>query len=134
MHDLHPRVAHILRCRLSRHALAALALMCAALAAAPSVGGQAPGEAPASGGALLYDTHCIACHSKEIHWRDRKLAIDWPSLAAQVRRWQKNTGLQWSDDEIEQVTRYLNRTIYRFPDQPSRQIGRARAVRMIENG
>jgi mono/diheme cytochrome c family protein len=104
-------------------AIVALALMCAALAAASSVRGQPPGAVPSSGGALLYETHCIACHSKEIHWRDRKLATDWTSLAAQVRRWQQNTGLQWSDDEIEQVTRYLNRTIYRFPDQASRQIG-----------
>ena len=39
-------------------------------------------------GELLYTTHCIACHSTQMHWRDQKLVTDWPSLKAQVRRWQ----------------------------------------------
>jgi mono/diheme cytochrome c family protein len=77
----------------------------------------------ASRGALLYETHCIACHDTHIHWRDRTLATDWASLSTQVRRWQANAGLNWTDDEINDVVRYLNAAIYRFPDQAPRQTG-----------
>ena len=63
---------------------------------------------------LLYSTHCIACHSREVHWRQKKLATDWASLIAQVRRWAGNAGLGWSDDEIADVAHYLNAVHYRF--------------------
>ncbi|MEO8302560.1 MAG: cytochrome c [Betaproteobacteria bacterium] len=76
-----------------------------------------------SRGALLYETHCIACHDAQVHWREDRLATDWASLSAQVRRWQANTGLQWTDDDIAAVVRYLNTTIYRFPDQAPKRIG-----------
>jgi mono/diheme cytochrome c family protein len=75
----------------------------------------------AADGALLYQTHCIGCHGTQIHWRDDRLAKDWTSLAAQVRRWQTNTGLHWSDEQIDAVARHLNDTIYHFPDHASRQ-------------
>ena len=68
----------------------------------------------ASRGELLYNTHCIACHTTEVHWRDQKLATDWASLVHQVRRWADNTGLAWSDEEVADVARYLNATYYRF--------------------
>jgi membrane peptidoglycan carboxypeptidase len=95
----------------------------AARDATPPPLAQSPTPPAASGGALLYQTHCIACHDKQIHWRDRKLARDWASLAAQVRRWQANIGLAWTNEEIDEVVRYLNRTIYRFPDEAPKQIG-----------
>jgi mono/diheme cytochrome c family protein len=68
----------------------------------------------ASRGELLYNTHCIACHTTEVHWREQKLATDWASLVHQVRRWAGNTGLAWSDEEIADVARYLNSNYYRF--------------------
>ena len=34
----------------------------------------------ASRGELLYSKHCIACHTAQVHWRDKKLATDWKSL------------------------------------------------------
>lgn len=80
---------------------------------------QAP--AATSRGALLYDTHCIACHDKQVHWRDGKLATDWTSLKVQVRRWAANIGLRWPDATVDEVVRYLNTTIYRFPDQAKKQ-------------
>ncbi len=66
-------------------------------------------------GELLYETHCVACHSTQIHWRNDKLAFDWDSLKFQVRRWQGNTGLAWSEVDIIDVSRYLNETIYKYP-------------------
>ena len=66
-------------------------------------------------GQLLYDTHCVGCHSQQVHWRDKRAARDWPGLRAQVVRWQANLGLDWSADEIEAVSRHLNARHYRYP-------------------
>ncbi len=66
-------------------------------------------------GELLYDTHCVTCHTMQIHWRNDRLAFDWDSLKFQVRRWQGNTGLAWSEADIIDVSRYLNETIYQYP-------------------
>ena len=71
-------------------------------------------------GSLLYETHCITCHTTQIHWRNDRLAYDWDSLKVQVRRWQDNAGLQWSESDITEVSRYLNETIYRHPTPADR--------------
>ena len=93
-------------------------LLLLSLAVAPPLPAQSP-----SRGELLYTTHCVACHTKEVHWRARRLATDWTSLADETRRWQRNVGLNWTDDEVEDVVRYLNSTIYRFPDKAPKQTG-----------
>jgi mono/diheme cytochrome c family protein len=85
---------------------------------AASLGAHA--QAP-SRGELLYGTHCVACHTSQIHWRDQRLARDWGTLKAQVRRFQDAAYLRWSDDDIEAVAHYLNDTIYRFPETQSRR-------------
>jgi mono/diheme cytochrome c family protein len=105
--------------RTPSHRLAAAALLVAAAAASAQ-----PPSAP-SRGQLLYATHCIACHSTQLHWRDQRQARDWDSLKAQVRRWQGNAGLGWSEDDVNEVARHLNDTIYRFA-QTSDRVGRAR--------
>ena len=93
------------------------------LVLAPTPHAQSTAVTPPSRGELLYATHCIACHSTSVHWRDRKLATDFAGLLAQVARWEKNTGLGWSSEDILEVTRYLNTTIYRFPDTAPQQKG-----------
>ena len=45
-----------------------------------------------------------------MHWRDKKLVTDWPSLKVQVRRWQGTAQLNWSDEDIDDVARFLNDT------------------------
>ncbi len=82
--------------------------------AAHSQSGVLPADTLARG-KLLYTTHCISCHSVEIHWRAKKLVSDWSALKAQVSRWQKSAGLGWSEDDVEQVGAYLNATYYHFP-------------------
>jgi hypothetical protein len=93
-------------------ALTCTVLTCS-LVAAPSAMAQSRGE-------LLYTTHCIACHTTEMHWRDRRAASNWPSLRDQVRRWQEAASLAWTDSEILDVARYLNETIYRFEQTADR--------------
>jgi mono/diheme cytochrome c family protein len=68
-------------------------------------------------GQQLYSTHCDSCHTSQVHWRDKRIAKDWKGLVAQVRRWQSNTGLQWSDAEILEVAGYLNARYYHFEEK-----------------
>jgi mono/diheme cytochrome c family protein len=103
-----------------RRTLLLLALL---LQAALPLRAQSPPISATSRGELLYTTHCIACHTTQVHWRDRRLVTDFASLVAQVARWQKNTGLDWSSEEILDVVRYLNAAIYRLPDPSPRQQG-----------
>ncbi len=103
----------------SRTRLQVIGTVMAALALAPSVQAQ-------TGGELLYSTHCIACHTTQMHWREKKLAVDWNSLKAQVQRWQATTGLGWKEDEILSVTRYLNDSFYQYPAQADQISLRAR--------
>jgi len=67
-----------------------------------------------SRGELLYTTHCIACHTTQVHWRDQRRATDRDSLREQVRLWQKRSSQSWSEEDIDEVTRYLDESIYRF--------------------
>jgi mono/diheme cytochrome c family protein len=82
----------------------------------------APGGAAwaQSRGELLYTTHCIACHSTQMHWREQRRATDLASLEQQVRLWQRRALLSWTDDDIAEVTRYLNESIYRFGQTTAR--------------
>jgi len=102
----------------------------AALAAFIAVGALLhglPAQAQ-SRGQLLYSTHCIACHTSQVHWRDRKLATDWNSLRTQVRHWQDVGALGWSEDDILDVTRYLNETFYGFEPTSDSQGAKAPAA------
>ncbi len=107
--------------------LQALVLACAtvaaqALAQAPPVI-QATPPPGMSQGELLYTTHCVGCHTTEIHWRDKKLVKDWRALIAQVGRWQANGNLNWGEEEIVAVAHYLNGTFYHFQEPEEKKIG-----------
>jgi len=94
-------------------------LLCQALVgAALALGGvgAAAQAAPTPGrGELLYDTHCRACHTEQVHWREKRAAVDWPRLKQEVQRWQAAARLAWSDADIVAVARHLNDTVYHLP-------------------
>jgi mono/diheme cytochrome c family protein len=97
-------------------------LLCGAATAALA---QAPAADPR--GELLYATHCVGCHTTQVHWRAKKLASDYATLLAQVARWQEVAKLGWSADDVDAVARYLNGLYYRFPVPERRTIGGAPA-------
>lgn len=86
--------------------LISLALLPATVTGADGDGGR---------GEMLYSNHCIACHTTQVHWREKRLATDWTTLEKQVRRWQRNTGLSWTDEDVASVARHLNNLYYHFP-------------------
>lgn len=89
------------------------AVMVAGLGGFGLVQAQTKGEP--TRGELLYSTHCIGCHSSQFHWRDKKLVENWVSLKSEVRRWQRTSGLGWSEEDVTDVARYLNALHYRLP-------------------
>jgi mono/diheme cytochrome c family protein len=99
---------------MARSTVAAVGLVLAVLSSGADA---APAQ---SRGELLYTTHCIACHSTQMHWRDQRRATDLDSLREQVRLWQGRAQLSWGEDDIAEVTRYLNQRIYRFGPAPAR--------------
>jgi hypothetical protein len=89
----------------------ALAAGCAAPAGAP----ESKPSADTLRGGDLYRTHCIACHTAQVHWRDKRLVRSWDDLLYQVSRWQRIAGQDWTRDEITDVAAYLNRAFYDVP-------------------
>ena len=65
-------------------------------------------------GELLYDTYCTSCHGSVMHVRERR-ARTMEEIARQVARWQSSLGLKWTDQEIADVARYLDRRFYKLP-------------------
>jgi mono/diheme cytochrome c family protein len=94
---------------------AVLAAGCAVSAiAADDKTTTAAAEGDAARGRLLYETHCVACHTTEAHWREKHLVKNQGDLVYQVTRWQKNAGQNWSSEEIGDVAAYLNATFYKL--------------------
>lgn len=88
----------------------------------PLLAQEASGAGP-SRGQLLYDAHCIQCHTTQMHWREARVARDWRSLREQVDNWQARIGERWTAEDVDAVARHLNATIYHYP-VPSEQAGR----------
>jgi len=66
-------------------------------------------------GGELYRAYCIACHTAQVHWREKSQVHSWTDLRYQVSRWQRISGQNWSREEIEDVAAYLNRLFYQAP-------------------
>ena len=94
--------------RLLLNCMASFAVLVAASAGAQDRSPQARGE-------ILYSTFCVACHTTQMHWRDKRIAHDMPGLRAQVFRWQANIGQKWDAGDVDAVANHLNRIYYKFP-------------------
>lgn len=74
--------------------------------------------ADAQRGAALYESRCGSCHSESVHGRQKRVAKDFTEVRGWVSRWNENLGLRWGDEEIDDVSVYLNNTYYRFSCPP----------------
>jgi mono/diheme cytochrome c family protein len=101
--------------RLIHNCLVGLLLSAYCTAFASEQPETAAADADVQRGRLLYETHCIACHTTQAHWRDKHIVSSWADLLYQVSRWQKNAGQDWSSEEINDVAAYLNETFYKMP-------------------
>jgi cytochrome c2 len=75
-----------------------------------------PGSAAdAQRGRLLYENHCMVCHTSVAHIRDDRRVVTPVELRGQVTRWSTHLELPWQAEERDDVTAYLNERYYRFP-------------------
>lgn len=83
----------------------------------------APGTALSdmANGEKLHSTTCISCHvsmfgddGSAIYTRANHRVKDLPGLKSQVTFCERNLGFTWFDDQIQDVTDYLNSTYYKF--------------------
>jgi hypothetical protein len=66
-------------------------------------------------GHALYQDNCLGCHKDEVMTRTDRRVKNLTQLDSQVRLCDANLNLQWMDDDIEAVAKFLNKNYYRFP-------------------
>ena len=74
--------------------------------------------ADAGRGAALYELRCGNCHSESVHGRSKRVATDFGEVRGWVSRWNESLGLRWGNEEIDDVSVYLNNTYYRYVCPP----------------
>jgi mono/diheme cytochrome c family protein len=95
---------------MKRHARLAAALVGLALTA--SMRGEAQ---DIERGRMLHENHCRMCHDSVAYKRGGHIAKNYEEVRAQATRWQMNTGLHWTPEDINNVTAYIVQRYYRFP-------------------
>lgn len=68
----------------------------------------------ANGKKLFTGSKCNQCHGTEVFTKPDRKVTTLPGLEAQVRRCDSNLNTNWFDDEIIDVTSYLNKQYYKF--------------------
>jgi mono/diheme cytochrome c family protein len=86
-------------------------LVIAVSATAPAPAGAADLER----GRMLHENHCRMCHDSIAYKRGNKIANSYAEIKAQVTRWQTNTGLHWSEADIDSVAAFVAKTYYKLP-------------------
>ena len=77
--------------------------------------------AHAEEGATLHAENCIACHAamtggegSVLYTREDRVVKSLDALTKQVNRCQSSLGLDWSNEKITAVQKFLNATFYKF--------------------
>ena len=65
-------------------------------------------------GKALYEMRCGECHSESVHGRQKRAALNYSDIRAWVSRWNLELGGAWGNDEITDVTAYLNERFYSY--------------------
>jgi mono/diheme cytochrome c family protein len=66
-------------------------------------------------GQSLHENHCRMCHDSIAYKRGEKIAKNYDEVRAQVVRWETNTGLHWSPEDVDNVAAYLASRYYKYP-------------------
>ncbi|MEN8206257.1 MAG: cytochrome c [Pseudomonadota bacterium] len=65
-------------------------------------------------GKKLQQKNCMSCHDDGMYTRENRFIKKESSLRTQVQRCESTLGLKWFEEEIDDVTAYLNKTFYHF--------------------
>jgi len=66
-------------------------------------------------GLMLYETQCTGCHDSVFHLIGPRNAQTYAEVLVEVARWAKTIETEWTDEEIADVTGYLNTKFYKYP-------------------
>jgi mono/diheme cytochrome c family protein len=70
-------------------------------------------------GEALYENHCSSCHDPQVHLAGgARHVTTLADLRARVAAWSIHSGLNWSEEDVNDVTDYLDRRFYRFVEKP----------------
>ena len=94
-----------------------ISLLTAAAAGGMLLSGGHTMAADANRGQLLYENHCMVCHTSIVHVRERRKAGTREEIKAWILRWQEQLGLNWQTREVDDVAEFLNQRFYRLDDQ-----------------
>lgn len=64
----------------------------------------------------LHFENCTGCHQESIYTRDDRNVDSMERLGLQVRFCKDSLELAWFDEDVEDVTEFLNQEYYRFQD------------------
>lgn len=68
----------------------------------------------AKNGAKLHAKHCTACHKNEVYTRKVKIVKSLAGLSGRVKACSGQVGANFSREQIQDVTKYLNSSFYKF--------------------
>jgi cytochrome c5 len=76
-----------------------------------------------SHGELLYENYCTGCHTSVAHRRDNRRAKSVADVNVWVRRWANELKLDWSSEDIDDVTSHLVHRYYKFESKQGQLSG-----------
>lgn len=65
-------------------------------------------------GKQLYDKNCMGCHDTRIHTRPNRIVHVYSDLANRVKFCDAQVQSNFSNDQLNAVTDYLNDSFYKF--------------------
>ena len=65
-------------------------------------------------GEAIVNAHCVACHTSTIYSRPNRTVKSIGGLVGRVNGGSANLGLNLSQDQINDIVKYLNDTYYKF--------------------
>ncbi|MFM9881664.1 MAG: c-type cytochrome [Burkholderiales bacterium] len=65
-------------------------------------------------GRQLYETNCTLCHQQSVHSRTNRVARSMNDIREYVKKWSGTAKLNWTSEDIDEVSLYLNERFYRF--------------------
>ncbi len=65
-------------------------------------------------GKTLHNENCVRCHNETPYTRENRIVNSLDELHTRISQCELSAELAWFDEEINDVTAYLNNAFYRF--------------------
>ena len=65
-------------------------------------------------GKVLHNENCVRCHDKSVYTRENKVVHNFQQLRSRIIQCELMAELAWFDEEIDDVTAFLNDAFYHF--------------------